>query len=66
MQVIYWEKLKNGTSPELLHQMGQHLRWNIPRTRKLKHPMRHKWPHPKGHIFIYVYTAKIIKKSSFH
>jgi len=29
--------IKQCTSPEPLHQMGQYLTWNIPRTRKLKY-----------------------------
>jgi len=34
--VIYREMFKKCSSQDLLHQMGQDLAWNIPRTRKFK------------------------------
>jgi len=35
--VIYKEMLKNYSSQDLLHQMGQYFAWIIPRTIRLKY-----------------------------
>jgi len=66
--VIHWKMLKKYSSQELLHQIGQYLAWNIPRTKRFEfvqiNPWGHMWPRTRGLNFCIVIFWEMLKNYS--